>query len=358
MKILDRYILQRYIGTFSILLLLFIPIGIMIDVSEKIDKFKDQEVPADEIIAYYLDFTVYFANLLYPIFLFLSVIWFTSKLANNSEVIAIMSTGISFRRFLRPYFVGATIVFLIAFLMSIYLAPVASSGYHEFRYKYTVRKSDRITTEVFQQINDNEYIYVSNYDPIRQSADNFVLEHFDGNKLKFKIKSNYIRWEPNDSVFRLSAYTRRNFTETGETYSKITIMDTIFDFAIEDLAPVNYVAETMPIGELRQFIELEKERGSVLINNHLLALHRRWSIPVSAFILTFIAVAVSSKRRRGGMGLNLAIGISLGFMFVFFDKIFGVLVTKSTFSPIVAAWSPVVAFGILGVYLLNLNLKR
>jgi len=357
MKLIDFYIIKRYLGTFSVMLLLFIPIGVMVDVAEKVDKFKEKEVPFVDILEYYIDFTWYFANLLFPIFLFLSVIWFTSKLAKNTEVIAILSSGISFFRYLRPFLLGATLIAVFAFFAGMYIVPKSNQGFNDFRYEYLVKKEARDTDKVFQQINENEFIYVNNYDPIRKQAANFTLEHFEGNRLKFKIKARRIRWIERDSFFRLSSYKKRTFFGDEERYEVQVRKDTIFDFAITDLAPVNYIAETLTFAELNEFIEHEKERGSVLINNHLLVRHKRWSIPISAFILTLIAVAVSSFKRRGGMGVNLAFGITLGFLFIFFDKIFGVLVNKSSFSPAVAAWSPLIIFGLLAFFLLR-NAKR
>jgi len=357
MKLIDFYIIKRYLGTFSVMLLLFIPIGVMVDVAEKVDKFKEKEVPFVDILEYYIDFTWYFANLLFPIFLFLSVIWFTSKLANNTEVIAILSSGISFFRYLRPFLLGATLIAVFAFFAGMYIVPKSNQGFNDFRYEYLVKKEARDTDKVFQQINENEFIYVNNYDPIRKQAANFTLEHFEGNRLKFKIKARRIRWIERDSFFRLSSYKKRTFFGDQERYEVQVRKDTIFDFAITDLAPVNYIAETLTFAELNEFIKDEKERGSVLINNHLLVRHKRWSIPISAFILTLIAVAVSSFKRRGGMGVNLAFGITLGFLFIFFDKIFGVLVNKSSFSPAVAAWAPLIIFGLLAFFLLR-NAKR
>ena len=329
----------------------------MVDVAEKVDKFKEKEVPFVDILEYYVDFTWYFANLLFPIFLFLSVIWFTSKLAKNTEVIAILSSGISFFRYLRPFLLGATLIAVFAFFAGMYIVPKSNQGFNDFRYEYLVKKEARDTDKVFQQINENEFIYVNNYDPIRKQAANFTLEHFEGNRLKFKIKARRIRWIERDSFFRLSSYKKRTFFGDEERYEVQVRKDTIFDFAITDLAPVNYIAETLTFAELNEFIKDEKERGSVLINNHLLVRHKRWSIPISAFILTLIAVAVSSFKRRGGMGVNLAFGITLGFLFIFFDKIFGVLVNKSSFSPAVAAWAPLIIFGLLAFFLLR-NAKR
>ena len=353
-KKIDIYIIKRYLTTFFVMLLLFIPIGIMVDVAEKIDKFKENEVPFSEIVSYYIDFMWYFGNLLFPIFLFLAVIWFTSKLANNTEVIAILSSGISFNRFLRPYFISATMIATFAFFAGMFIVPKASEGFNEFSFKYLIKqKNDRQTTNLFKQINENEFIYVSSYSPTRMRGLDFALEHFEENVLQFKIMAQSIRWIEKDSHFRLVNYKKRIIEGDQELYETTNLKDTLFDFAIQDLAPLNNKAETLSMTELNDFIAAEERSGSVLINQHLLVRHKRYSIPISAFILTLIAVAVASFKRRGGMGLNLAFGIALGFIFIFFDKIFGVLVAKSNFSPVLAAWLPLSIFGLLALGLLN-----
>ena len=350
---MDWYIIKKYLSTFVVMILLFIPIGIMVDMAEKIDKFKENEVPTQAIFSYYLDFTWYFGNLLFPIFLFLAVIWFTSKLATNTEIIALLSSGISFTRFLRPYLVSAGIIALFAFFTGMFIVPKSNASYNAFQYKYIAKKNERQTKNLIKQINPKEYIFVSSYDPIRKSANNFTLEHFEENMMTFKIQSSSIRWVDKDSVFRLSSYVRRSFTDNGEIYSRRSRLDTLFDFKIDDLAPVNYKAETLTFSPLNEFIRKEREGGSVMINSHLLVRHKRWSLPFSAFILTLIGVSVSSFKRRGGMGVNLALGISLGFLFIFFDKIFSVLVNKSNFSPFLGAWLPIFLFGGLAIFLLN-----
>jgi len=354
MKKIDLYIIKRYLTTFFVMLLLFIPIGIMVDIAEKVDKFKENEVPLSEIISYYVDFTWYFGNLLFPIFLFLAVIWFTSKLANNTEIIAILSSGISFTRFLRPYLVSALIIAVFSFFSGMYIVPSSNKRYNEFQFKHlNKKKDDRKKNNLYKQINDNEFIYVSNYDPIRLRGLNFTLEHFEKNKLKFKIFAESIRWVENDSFFRLINYKRRNFSLDNENYLVQNRKDTLFDFEISDLSPLNYKAETLNFKDLNDFIDSEIKSGSTLINTHLLVRHKRWSLPLSAFILTIIGVSVASFKRRGGMGLNLAFGITLGFIFIFFDKIFGVLVTKSTLSPLIGAWFPIFLFGVLAIFLIN-----
>lgn len=360
LKIIDKYILKRYLATFSVMLLLFIPIGIVIDVSEKVNKMIENKVPFGEIANYYFYFTIHFANFLFPIFLFLSIIWFTSKLANNTEIIAILSSGISFTRFLRPYLIGATIVSFFALLMGFFLAPKANDVYNNFRYTYLIgggKEEMRQTTDVFRQISNDEYIHVSNFNTLSNTAFNFSLEKFKGDKLEYKITANRIRWNSRTKNYSLFGYSKRTVGELNDKIENAEKRNAKFNFELEDLTPTVYVAETLSYGDLVRFIDRERKRGNANINVYLVVLYKKFSIPVSAFILTIIAVAVSAMKRRGGMGMNLAVGILLAFSFVFFDKIFGVLAEKSSIPPIIAVWIPNFVFGILAIYLLR-NAKR
>lgn len=358
MKILDWYILKRYLFTFLMMLLLFIPIGITVNLAEKIGRILEREVPFSAVASYYLDFTIYFANLLFPIFLFLSVIWFTSKLANNTEIVAFLSSGVSFSRFLRPYFIGATIIAILALILGLYLTPKASKGYNQFVYKYLSSKNEVLQTQnVFRQINDNDYIYVSNFDVNNKSGNYFTLEHFEDNVLKYKISANNIKYIESDSSYRLIRYVKRTIGENNDIIESVTRKDTIFNFDLDDLTPVEYIAETLQYDELSNFIEKEKKRGSSNIGRYEVVKYKKWSLPVSVFILTIIAVAVSSIKRRGGMGINLAFGITMAMIYVFFDKVFGVMAEQSDFPPSIAVWFPNVVFGILAIYLLY-NAKR
>jgi len=361
LTIIDKYILKRYLATFTVMLLLFIPIGIVVDVSEKINKMLENKVPFMEIALYYYNFTIYFANSLFPIFLFLSVIWFTSKLANDTEIIAILSSGISFTRFLRPYIIGASIVSVFVLLMGFFVVPAASEGFNNFRYTYLkgggkeAMRGDN--TDVYRQISDDEFIYVNSFNTESKTAFNFSLEKFKNQKLIHKITASRIKWNPKDSTYTMYDYTKRTVGELNDKIEKAPEKNAVFTFDLEDLTPVVYIAETLSLGKLNAFIAKEKERGSSNINVYLVVLYKKYSVPVSAFILTIIAVAVSAMKRRGGMGTNLAIGIALAFAFVFFDKIFGVLAEKSSIPPMLAVWLPNIAFGILAIYLLR-NAKR
>lgn len=340
------------------MLLLFIPIGITVNLAEKIGKILENEVPLSEVAKFYLDFTIYFANLLFPLFLFLSVIWFTSKLANNTEVIAFLSSGVSFSRFLRPYLIGATLVAIFALVLGMYLAPRASKGYNQFNYKYfKTNKKDRQSTNVYRQINDNDYIYVSSFMAKNKKGNNFTLEHYEDNQLTYKISADNIRYIEKDSTYRLINYVKRKVGANDDNLEIIRRKDTIFSFDLDDLTPVEYIAETLDYNQLSKFINKEEARGSSNISRYQLVKYKRWSLPVSVFILTIIAVAVSSIKRRGGMGINLAFGITLAMIFVFFDKIFGVMAEQSDFSPLIAVWFPNIIFGIFAIYLLY-NAKR
>ena len=345
-------------GTFVLLLLLFIPIGITVHLAEKIDKILENEVPLIEVLKYLYDFTIYFANLLFPLFLFLSVIWFTSKLANNTEVVAFLSSGVSYNRFLRPYMIGATVVCISALIFSMYLAPKASKGFNEFSYTYLKKgKKARDQSNVFTQVNDNDYIYVSYFNVAENTGSNFTLEHFEGIDMTYKIAAAQIKYNAEDSTYTLYNYSKRLIETDTDIIESKPKLDTVFSFALEDLTPVNYIAETLNYSELNDFIEKERARGSSNINRYEVVRYKRWSLPVSAYILTIIAVAVSSVKRRGGMGVNLAIGIGIGMIFIFFDKIFGTMAEQSTFSPFVATWFPNIVFAILAIYLLK-NAKR
>ncbi len=353
MKILDWYILKRYLFTFLMMLLLFIPIGITVHLAEKIGKILENEVPFVEVMIYFLDFTIYFAHLLFPLFLFLSVIWFTSKLANNTEVIAFLSSGVSFTRFLRPYMIGATVVAILAIILGLFLAPKASEGFNNFSYKYLKKHKSAVdNTNVFRQINDNDIIYVSSFDGKNNEGRNFTLEHFEGNKLAYKITADRIKYIEKDTIYRLINYVKRNIGERDDVIEKVKEKDTLLSFHVEDLIPVIYAAETKMYGDLKRFIAKEEARGSSNVGRFQLVLYRKWSLPVSVFILTIIAVAVSSIKRRGGMGVNLAVGICIAMVFVFFDKIFGVMAEQSDFPPLIAVWFPNIIFGVLAVYLL------
>jgi lipopolysaccharide export system permease protein len=358
MKILDLYIIKKFLLTFLMMFILFIPIGILVDVSEKVDKFKEHELSFYQILDYYLDFVWYYGYFLFPIFVFLSVIWFTSKLSSNSEITAILSSGISFNRFLRPFIISATIIFLVSAFSGMFIVPEKNKSFNEFQYKYLSKnKKDRNLSNLYKQISDDEYIYVSSYNPTRNQAYNFSHELFNDNKLIEKITSRNIRWVEEDSIFRLTDYFKRSYINNNELIESRRIYDTLFNFNMSDLSSLKYQAKALNFFDLNKFIDEERASGSPLLNDHLLERNRRLSIPFSVLILTLLAVSVSSFKRRGGIGLNLAFGIALAFVFIFFDKLFSVLVVKSDFNAAIGAWAPNFVFLLITLQIMKIAKK-
>jgi lipopolysaccharide export system permease protein len=249
-------------------------------------------------------------------------------------------------------------VSVFALIMGFFLVPKASKGFNDFRYTYLKNNAEiRENSNVFRQISDDEFIYVSNFNSVSKTAFNFTLEKFKGEKLEYKILASRLKWNEKDSTYTMFGYQKRKVGIYGDILEKAEKKDTIFNFDLEDLTPVIYIAETLTLPELYKFIKKEKARGNANINTYLVVLYRKYSLPVTAFILTIIAVSVSSMKRRGGMGVNLAIGIVLAFTYIFFDKIFGTMAEKSSIPPFIAVWFPNFVFGILAVYLLK-NAKR
>tara|TARA_B100000427_G_scaffold141583_1_gene117908 strand:+ start:803 stop:1888 length:1086 start_codon:yes stop_codon:yes gene_type:complete len=359
LKIIDWYILKKYLITYISIQILFVPIAIVVNLADNIDKILSNNVPFEEVIEYYYNFTIYFSNSLLPLFLFLSVIWFTSKLASNSEIIALYGSGFSLKKLIKPYLVGSLMIAFTALILGIFIVPNASRDFNEFSYKYLKGSKKSIDDKnIFRKINDNEYIYLTQFNTKNNIGTNFTLEHFERNKLKFKISSSNIRYLKKDSSYRLTNYIKRTITDSIDIIYSKRRLDTLLPFNLNDLTPLNYIAETLNYFELVEFINQEKSRGSSNIGRYEVVKYKKWSIPFSIFILTIIAFSVSSVKRRGGAGVNLAFGISVAMTYVFFDKVFGVLAEQSDFSPIIAVWFPNFVFGSLAIYLLYKNANK
>ena len=266
MKILDWYILKRYLLTFFMMIVLFIPIGIIVDLSEKVDKMIQKKAPMNEILLYYVSFIGYFANILFPILLFLSIIWFTSKLANNTEIIAIQSSGVSYMRFLRPYIIGATIISIIVFFMGMFIVPAASTVYNDFWNKYIRSSKVESVSDLYNQFTDNDYLYVSSFNYEDKRGYNFSVEHFDGIRMTEKINAETIQWIDSTQTYRLTNYSKRKIGAADDIIERKEQLDTIFKFKIDDLMPMEYTAENKNLFELDKFIERERMKGSPNLN--------------------------------------------------------------------------------------------
>ncbi len=356
MRILDKYILKKYLGSFLFTLFILIPIAIAIDVSEKIDKFlRNTNLSVGEIVEdYYVNFIIYYANTFMPLALFISVIFFTSKLSSNTEVIAINSASISFTRFLKPYFIGATLVTVFALFMNHLVVPHSNETLTEFNNKYLSRKSknkNNYVKEFSMKLGEGRFIYLQNFGLRTNKGYDFSYEEFDGLKLTYRLTANQISWNKRDSVFTLNTFTKRRIQNNLDLITTGRKMDTVFDFTPKDLLYVDYLSREMLSGELYEFIQKSKERGVKNLNAYYVELYKRTSLPLSSYILTLIAVCLSFRKKRGGMGLNMSFGIGLMFVYVFFMKVAEVLGAVAGSSTLLMVWMPNIVFGSLGIYL-------
>lgn len=355
MRILDKYILKKYLGSFVFVLLILIPVIIAVDISEKIDKFlRDPELTVGTIIQdYYVNFIVNIGNMILPLALFISVLFFTSKLAGNTEVIAIHNAKISFTRFLKPYIIGATIVTIFSLFLNHFIVPQSSKVFTEFTNKYIkYRPIDlKNVRDVNLQISSNEYIYVGNFSLNNNNGTKFSYERYDGINLKERFNASTIKYNPKDSTFQFRNFYKRLILNGKDSIEHGTKLDTVFSFEPKDLLHVVSLAKEMRTPALIKYIGKSRERGRGNLNTYLVELYKRTSLPLSSYILTLIAVSLGAVKRRGGIGMNLTIGISLMFIYVFMLKIVEVLGGSADASPLFLVWLPNMVFGTLAIYL-------
>ncbi len=358
MRILDKYILKKYLTSFVFVLLILIPVIIAINLSEKIDKFlRHPDLTAGTIIKeYYVNFIVNIGNMILPLALFVSVLFFTSKLAGNTEIIAISNAKISFKRFLKPYFIGATIVTVFSLILNHFIVPNSNKIYEEFDNTYIKNKPKDYSRleNVNIQLSENEYIYIKNYNLKRNIGSDFSYEKYDGLVLKEKFLADNIRYIEKDSVFTYNLtnlYKRKIINDGDDIISYKRKLDTLFNFKPDDLLHVDAFAKEMQTPELLNYIKKSKERGRGNLNAYLVELYKRTSLPMASYILTLIAVALGSVKRRGGVGVNLTIGVVLMFIYVFLLKIVEVLGASADANPLFLVWLPNIVFGGVAIYL-------
>lgn len=328
-----------------------------IDIAEKIDKFlRPENLTLFEIVNdYYKNFIIYYANTFMPLALFVAVIFFTSKLSNNTELVAITNARISFTRFLYPYFIGATIVTVLALAMNHFVVPNSSKVRKKFENQYIAKSQygENIVKDFSLQLSDDNYMHIQHFDLKRNIGYKFSTEVYEGLELKYKLTSNNINWIEKEKKFRLSNYKirwvfkDRDSVVNGDGKS----LDTIFPFTPKDLLYKSAFSQEMPSDELLAFINVSKKRGVKNLNAYLVEFHKRTSLPIASYILTIIAVALAFKKRRGGTGVNLAVGFGLMFVYIFFLKMSEVLGGVAGANPLLTVWMPNIVFGSLAFYL-------
>lgn len=362
MKILDKYILFRYLKSVVFTLCIFIPIAVVIDVSEKVDKFlRYDNLTVTEILRdYYLNFVIFYANTFLPLATFIACIMFTSKLANNTEVIAISSANISFTRFLRPYFIGATILAIVALYTNHFVVPKGNETRHRFEKLYINKKlGGRGTVQNYSlQLNDSSKIYIKSFNISKKRGFNFSYSEFDGTKITYKLVSNNIVWDTEKELFKLPTYTERFVYNDRDSLATGKNKEIDLELTPEDLKVSDLKSMNMPSDLLIDYIDKSKKRGIKNLNSYYVELYQRSSLPLSSYILTLMAVALASRKKRGGVGINLAVGVGLMFIYVFFMKVAKVLGSGPNSNPMFMAWLPNIIFSAIAIYLYLQEKKR
>jgi lipopolysaccharide export system permease protein len=352
-KIIDWYIIKKYLGTFSFTLAIFTVIIVIFDVSEKLDDFLQHQAPVSEIIfSYYAGFIPFYLNFLSPLINFIAVIFFTAKMADQTEIVPILSSGVSFKRFLRPYIISSTVIFLVTLIFNLFIIPETNQLKIDFENTFIDPKSDNSKMFTHMQIDKDSYVYIENFDNNQKIGYKFILEKFSGDNLKEKLTADKITWDSLKTKWKIENYSVRKIDGLKESMSSGTVKDTTLDMRPKDFEIYDNIYQAMNMRELNDRIKKEEIRGTGVMVDLQLEKYKRFVYPFSAYILTLMGVSLSSRKVRGGIGLPLGIGIFLSFAYILFIQFATMFALKGGLPPLIAVIIPNIMFGILGVYLL------
>ncbi len=357
-KKIDRYILSKYITTFFFCLLLMTAIVVVVDVSEKTDDFVKSKLPAWRIITdYYFGFIPRIDAMLFPLFAFIAVIFFTSKMATRSEVVAILSSGVSFRRFLLPFIVGGIFLATLLWFGYQYVVPKANKKWGDFEAKYidpnfgNNNGNNTYKQHLYFRNDSNTYIGIRGYDTISKTGNGFFVQRFANNKLLYNLRADNFNWDTATKKWKLDNVVERNLKGITEDVKRSPTVMMNYNFKPVDLRKDEYLKDQMPTPALNQYIKQERIRGSEGLNTLLVERYNRDAIPVSVLVLTVIGAVLASRKVRGGSGLHLALGVIISVLYILFSRFSIVFATKGNFTPFLAAWTPNFVFGLLAFYL-------
>ncbi len=349
-KTIDFYITRKFLGTFFYSIILIISIAIVFDISENLDEFISKDIPTRDIVfQYYLNFIPYFANLFSPLFIFIAVIYFTSKMAYNTEIIAVLSSGMSYPRLMRPYMVSAAFIALFTYLLGNYVIPVSNGKRIEFRNFYIIQGKAPAERNIHRQIEPGVYIYMKSFGS-NNVGSFFTLERFEDNTLVEKLTADNIRWDEDSARWVINNYWKRTFVEGREVITRGYRIDTTLNMTPADYKKGVKELEALTTGKLVREIRSMKLRG-VNPTELLIERHRRISNPFSAFILTLIGVSLASRKVKGGLGLHLGLGILLSFSYILFMQVSVVFAINGGMSPFLAVWIPNLLYAVIAFVL-------
>ncbi|MCC8120071.1 MAG: LptF/LptG family permease [Bacteroidales bacterium] len=350
MKIIDWYIIKKFLGTYVFAILLLLAIVVMFDINEKLDAFLKAPLHAT-IVDYYVNFLPYFANQFSPLFTFIAVIFFTSKMAGNSEIIAMLAAGISYWRLLRPYLLSAAVIAAATFVLDAYIIPPANVKRIDYQNTYVKNKAVDYGSNIMLMVAPGEIAYMSNYNKATKTGSRFSLESFDDEKrLVSRMTAQSIQW---DTLYLWKArnYVIRDFEGEKEVIRKGNQIDTMIPFEPRDFLISKNDQETMTTPALATYIDRQIKRGVGNIQNFQIEYHRRYAMTAAAFILTIIGMALSAKKVKGGMGLNIGIGLVLSFSYILFMTITQTFARSGLTSPLIAMWIPNLLYTIIAIIL-------
>jgi len=356
LKTLDRYIIQKFLVTFFFAIFLLIAIAIVIDITEKIDDFIANKAPLPAILFdYYLSFILWIGLMLAPIFVFISVVYFTSRMTSNTEVICILNGGVSFYRLLQPYLITATLLAGVFTYYNHHLLPRSNKIKIGFEEKYAAKKDQRTSDINYHfQIGKDTFIYTQSFDINANNGYKFTMEEIQNNKIqRFKFTAEILQWDTLLRTWKMRNWTFRKNIGNRDTVSRG--MDTIMILPVtaKEYAKQNYDIETMTTGELNKFIVDQIHKGNENVKVYEIERYRRTAIPFSTIILTLIAVAMTTKKVRNGMGLYIVAGMLLSGAYVIIQQFSTVFATKGNLDPLIAVWIPNIIFGIIALLLIN-----
>lgn len=352
---LDRYLIGKFLGTYFFSIILIISIAVVFDFNENIDKFTTNNAPWKGIIfEYYLNFIPYYANLFSPLFIFISVIFFTSKLADNSEIIAMMSTGMSFARLMRPYMISAALLACLSFYLGSYVIPEGSVTRLNFENIYKNKRRANFAENVQLQVDTGVIAFIEHFDGVTKRGYHFSLDKFVNKKLVSHLTANSISYDTlSDERYRwrIYNYTLRDMKGMREHITHGSKIDSLIMMEPADFLSVRNQQETLTNPELKEYAEKQRMRGSGNVKPFEVEYYKRYASPFASFILTTIGLSLSSRKRKGGMGLYLGIGLALSASFILFQSVSATFALNADMPPVIAVWIPNILFAFIALYL-------
>ena len=349
-KVIDRYIIKKFLGTYVFSILLLLAIVVMFDINEKLDAFLRAPLRAT-IVDYFVNFLPYFANQFSPLFTFIAVVFFTSKLASHNEIVAMLSTGMSFRRMLRPYLFSALVIAVSTWVLGAYIIPPANVKRIDYTNTYVKNKRVDYGANIMLMVAPGEIAFIGRYDALAKNGSRFQLESFNEDKqLTSRLTAQSIRWDTLYS-WRVYDYVIRDFHDNREYIRRGSSLDTVIPFEPRDFLIATNDHEKMTTPELAQYISRQQQRGVANIQSFEVEYHRRYAMTAAAFILTVIGMALSARKVKGGLGLNIGIGLVLSFSYILFMAITQSFAYSGLTSPMIAMWIPNVIYGIIAIIL-------